>query len=109
MADPGVEQKSARILLDVVRQKLLTHERHEQSCFTPKKSIVDRILALRILNERLRDFCTGLLAAYVDIRKAFDSVNQDVLWRILAFRRIPPKARQPNIRPVFWYKECCDV
>ena len=43
----------ARILLDRVCQKLLTHQRHEQSsqqllscCFTPEKSTVDRILAL---------------------------------------------------------------
>ena len=39
----------ARILLDRVRQKLLTHQRHEQSGFTPKKSTVDRILVLRVL------------------------------------------------------------
>ena len=56
-----------------------TNKRHEQSGFTPKKSTVGRILALRVLNERLRDFHTRLLAAYVDLRKAFDSVNRDVL------------------------------
>ena len=36
--------------------------------FIPKNSTVDRILALRVLTERLRDFRIGLLAAYVDIR-----------------------------------------
>ena len=59
--------------------KLLNHQRHEQSGFTPKKSTVDRTLALRVLPEHLRDFRIGLLAAYVDLRKAFDSVNRDVL------------------------------
>ena len=39
----------ARILLDEVRQMLLTHQHHEQSGFTPKKSIMDRILAIRVL------------------------------------------------------------
>ena len=59
-----------------VRKKLLTHQRYEQSGFTPKKSTVDRILALRVLTDlRLRDFRIGLLAAYVDLTKAFDSVN----------------------------------
>ena len=52
---------------------------------------VDRILALCILTERLHDFRIGLLAAYVDLRKAFYSVNRDVLWRILALREIPPE------------------
>ena len=39
-----------------VRKKLLTHQRQEQSGFTPMKSTVDRILALRVLSEPLRDF-----------------------------------------------------
>ena len=55
------------------------------------------------------DFRTVLLAAYLDLRKVFDSVNRDVLWEIQALRRIPPRARQPNIRLVFWYEECCEV
>ena len=66
-------------IFDSVRQKLLTQQRHEQSGFTPKKSTVDRILALRVLTERLRDFRIGLLASYVDLSKAFDSVNRNVL------------------------------
>ena len=32
-----------------------------------------------------------LLAAYVDLCKVFDSVNQDALWRILGLRGVPPK------------------
>ena len=62
-----------------VRQKLLTNQHHEQSGFIPKKSTVDRILAPLVITERLRDFRTRLLAAYVDIRRSFGSVNQDVL------------------------------
>ena len=81
----------ARIISDRVRQKLLTHKRHEQSGFTPKKSTVDCILALRVLTDRLRDFRTGLLAVNVDVREAFDSMKRDVLWGILAFRGIPLK------------------
>ena len=59
----------ARNLLDKVRQMLLTHQRHEQSGWTPKNSTVDRILALRVLTERLRDFRSGLLAAYADLAR----------------------------------------
>ena len=39
----------------------------------------------------MRDFRTGLLAAYVDLCKAFDSTNRNVLWRILALLEIPSK------------------
>ena len=59
--------------------------------FTLKKSTIDRILALRVLSERRREFWQRLLAAYVDLCKAFDSVNRDALWRILGLRGVPPK------------------
>ena len=39
----------ARIILDRVRHNLLEHQRPEQSGFTPKRSTIDRILALRVL------------------------------------------------------------
>ena len=65
----------ARILLDSVRQKLLTHQLHVQSGFTSKKSIVDHILVLPVLPELLSDILTRLLAAYVDLCKVLDSVN----------------------------------
>ena len=54
-------------------------------------STIDRILALRVLTERRRDFRQGLLAAYVYPCKAFDSVNQDVLWRFLGLCGVPSK------------------
>ena len=80
----------ARILLDRIGQMVLTHQHHVQSDFTPKKPTVDRILALRV-SERLSDFRTRLLEAYVDLRKAFDSVNRYALWKILAFHGITTK------------------
>ena len=54
----------ARIILDRVRHHLLEHKRPEQSGFTPNRSTIDRILALRVLTERTREFRQGLLAAY---------------------------------------------
>ena len=54
-------------------------ELSEQSGFTPKRSMIDRILALRVLTERRREFRQGLLAAYVDLCKEFESLNWDAL------------------------------
>ena len=62
----------ARIILDRVHHHLLEHQRPEQSSFTPKRSMIDHVLALRVLTERRREFRQGLLAAYVDLCKAFD-------------------------------------
>ena len=80
----------ARVLLNRIRQLLLDHQRPEQSGFTPKRSTVDCILALRLLTERRREYQAPLLAAYIDFRKAFDSICRDALWRILELRGIPP-------------------
>ena len=81
----------ARIILDRVRHHLLEHQRPEQSGFTPKRSMIDRILALQVLTEHRREFRQGLLAANVGLCKLFDSVNQDALWRILGLRGVPTK------------------
>ena len=53
--------------------------------------MIDRILALRVLTERRREFQQGLLAVYVDLCKAFNSVNWDALWKILRLRGLPTK------------------
>ena len=81
----------AQIIIDWVRHHMLEHQRPEQSGFTPKRSTIDRILALRVLTECRREFRQGLLAVYVDLCKAFDSVNRDALWRILGLRGVPQK------------------
>ena len=65
----------AQIILDRVRHHLLGHQHPEQSGCTPKRSTIDSILALRVLTEHRREFRQRLLAAYVDLCKAFESVN----------------------------------
>ncbi|KAG0720560.1 Nucleotide exchange factor SIL1 [Chionoecetes opilio] len=65
----------AHLLLTRIRSHLVKHQRPQQSGFTPGKSTMDRILALRVLVERRREFRQGMLAAYVDLKKAFDSVH----------------------------------
>ena len=100
-----------RILLDRVRQKLLTHQRHEQSGFTPKMSTEDRILALRILTERLHSgglphsAAGSLCVSPQGVRLGEPRCTLENPGP----PRNTPKARQPDIRPVFWYKECCKV
>ena len=81
----------ARVLLERIRNHLLRLQRPEQSGFTPKKSTVDRILALRILAERRREYRQPLFAAYVDLKKAFDSLDREALKKVLRLRGIPQK------------------
>ncbi len=73
----------AHLLLIRIRIHLLKLQRLEQSGFSPAESTIDRILALRVLVESRREFRQGMLAAYVDLKKAFDSVNREALWELL--------------------------
>ncbi|KAG0728096.1 putative protein in type-1 retrotransposable element R1DM [Chionoecetes opilio] len=81
----------AHLLLTRIRSHLVKHQRPQQSGFTPDKSTTDRILALRVLVERRREFRQGMLAAYVDLKKAFDSVHRESLWDLLRLRGIPAR------------------
>ena len=81
----------ARIIRDRILPCLMAGQRPQQSGFTAKKSTIDRILALRVLIEQKGEFRQRLHAAYVDLRKAFDSVHRASLWRLLRSRGIPSK------------------
>ena len=78
-------------IIDRVHHHLFEQHCTEQSGFTPKRSTIDCILDLWVLTECRREFRQGLLAAYVDLCKAFVSVNRDALWRILGLCGVPPK------------------
>ena len=67
----------AHLPLTRIRTHLLKHQRPEPSGFTPSKSTSDRILELRVLVECQREFRQGMLAAYVDLKKVFDSVHRE--------------------------------
>ena len=56
-----------------------------------KRSTIHRILALRVLTIRRREFRQGLLAAYVNLCKAFDAVNLEAIWKILGLCGVPSK------------------
>ena len=61
----------------------------EQAGSTTKRSTIDWILGLRVLIERRLEYRRGFIAAYVDFKKAFDSVDRRTLWDLLRRRGIP--------------------
>ncbi|XP_069976317.1 uncharacterized protein [Penaeus vannamei] len=84
------------------RDHLLSHQRLEQSGFTPGKPTIDRILALRVIVKGRCEFGCGLLAAYIDLKKAFDTVHRESLWEILRLKGIPMRIIGHS-KPVYWY------
>ena len=63
----------------------------QQSGFTPGRSTLDLIVALRLLAERRHEYRQQLYAAYIDLTAAFDSLDRNSLWNILKTIGIPPK------------------
>ena len=82
----------ARVLLERKRPHLLVLDMPEQSGLTvdffgvkvtPKKSTFDSILTLRVLIGHRREFRRPFYEAYIDFRKAFDSVHRGTLLEIV--------------------------
>ena len=81
----------AHICLARIKRTIFAKQRPQQSGFTPGRSTLDRIIALRLLAERRHEFRQPLYAAYIDLRAAFDSLDRNSLWNILKTIGIPPK------------------
>ena len=81
----------AHICLARMKRTIFAKQRPQQSGFTPDRSTLDRIVALRLLAERRREYRQPLYTDYIDLRAAFDSLDRNSLWNILTTIGIPPK------------------
>lgn len=74
-----------------IRAHLCSQLLQSQCGFVPGKGTGEAMFRLRRLVELARDYATPLHAAFVDFRKAFDSVNRATLWRLLRARGVSHK------------------
>lgn len=65
--------------------------RDEQAGFRQERSCVDQIATLRIIVEQTIEWQTSLYMNFIDFEKAFDSIDHQVLWKILRHYGIPQK------------------
>ncbi|CAF1316375.1 unnamed protein product [Adineta steineri] len=64
-------------------QNMIDHQLLEaQSGFRAYRSTMDQIHILNIIMEKRREFNKSLFMCFIDITKAYDSVNRDLLWRV---------------------------
>ena len=64
---------------------------HESQCgFRRGRSTIDMIFVARRLQKKCREQHHDLYLAFVDLTKAFDTVNRDLLWNILRKFGCPP-------------------
>ena len=86
---------AGKILSKVLLSRLLTHITNrvlpESQCgFRADRSTLDMIFVCRQLIEKCREQRQPFSAAFVDLTKAFDTVNRDLLYQILNRFGCPP-------------------
>ena len=68
-----------RIMLERLETTLDKRLRDEQAGFRQDRSCTDYIATMRIITE----WQAPLYAVFVDFQKAFDSVDRDVIWKLM--------------------------
>ena len=74
-------------LKDIVDPKL----RDNQEGFRKNRSCVDQITTLRLIVEQSLEWNSSFYINFIDYEKAFDSVDRDMLWKIMRHYGIPEK------------------
>ena len=63
----------------------------EQCGLRPHRSTTDMMFAVRRLQELGRKACVPLFLCFIDLQKAYDSVDRTLLWQVLARFGTPPQ------------------
>ena len=79
----------ARRLASYVEEEQLLPE--AQCGFRPGRSTTDMMYVMRRLREHGRLGRTPLFMCFIDLQKAYDSVDRSLLWAILARFGVPPR------------------
>ena len=86
---------AGKVLLKIVANRLNNYyEAHgilpdEQCGFRPERSTVDMLFVVRRLQELARRRRIPLYMCFVDLQKAYDSVDRELLWKVLARAGVP--------------------
>jgi Reverse transcriptase (RNA-dependent DNA polymerase) len=82
----------SKVFVLLLFQRLRTHldpQLLEAQCgFRARRGTADQIFSLRRISELHLKARAPLMAAFVDLAKAFDSVNRDALWALLRARGV---------------------
>ena len=81
----------ARILEERLRKIVEGKLLDSQSGFRPGRSVQDHIFTLRQITEKTYRYNSEVHVCFVDLQKAFDSVNQKELWQALVDHGVDKK------------------
>ena len=95
----------SRIILERLRKGVDDELRENQAGFRNKRSCTDQIASLRIIIEQSIEWRTPVHVNFIDFAKAFDSVDREMLWKLMAHYGIPPKYTN-IIKNMYWDMQC---
>ena len=87
---------AGKVLAKIMLSRLTTHITEDilpetQCGFRKNRSTLDMIFAARQVQEKCREQDKDLYITFIDLTKAFDTVNREILWIILKKFGTPPK------------------
>ena len=80
-----------RIILNKLKDIVDPNLRDNQAGFRKNRSCVDQITTLRLIVEQSLEWNSSFYINFIDYQKAFDSVDGDMLWKIMRHYGIPEK------------------
>ena len=88
---------AGKVLLHVVARRLGTYCKakgllsEEQCGFGPNRSTTDMMFVVRRLQEVGRKAGVSLFTCFIDLQKAYDTVDRTLLWQVLTRIGVPPQ------------------
>ncbi|GFR61508.1 endonuclease-reverse transcriptase [Elysia marginata] len=80
-----------RVLLNRIKAATDPKLRDEQAGFRSNRSTTDQIATLTIIVEQSLEWNSPLIVNFLDYEKAFDSIDRELLWKIMRNYGIPEK------------------
>jgi hypothetical protein len=75
-----------------VKTKISSWQRRETKfCFMPGRCTTDAIAVLRMSMEKYREKQRALYMVFIDLKKAFDQVPRQEVWRSMREKGVPEK------------------
>ena len=82
----------AGVLLRRINKYVADNVLPETQCgFRAKRGTIDMIFTARQMQEKCREHCVDLYQVFIDLKKAFDTVNRKALWVVLRKLGCPDK------------------
>ena len=79
------------VLLNRLREHVDSRLREEQAGFRKGRSCSEQIFTLRTIIEQSLEYQTPLIINFIDIKKAFDSIHRESLWKIVKLYGVPDR------------------